>query len=339
MKEDNLASIAKLSGVSVSTVSRVLAGKAEKARISKETVEKVYSAASKLNYSPSILTRSLNHERSKMIGLLLPTVSNPFFAEMASIILAECRLRGYTIIMMDSAEDEKLFFKSITALVSRNVDGIIAAPCGKEPIFLESINRDYCPVVLVDRFYEDCKLSYVTTDNYQGACTATEKLLEAGHRDIACIQGEISSMPNFERVRGFRDTMAAAGLQDRYPVCGNAFSIENGYREALKLLSGTDVPTAFFTLSNTITLGAIGAIKEMGLRIGEDISIISFDYNTNLSFFSPSITMVSQPVEDMAKLSVKILTDAIDKGAGSFSHLLLAPSIVEGQSITCLSPS
>lgn len=333
MKTDNLSAIAKIAGVSISTASRVLSGKAEKARISKATAEKVYSAASKLNYSPSILARSLNHERSKMVGLLLPTVSNPFFAEMASIIIAECRLRGYTIIMMDSAEDENLFIKSITAMVSRNVDGIIAAPCGKEPVFLESINRDYCPVILVDRFYEDCKLSYVTTDNYQGGCTATKMLLSAGHTNIACIQGEVNSMPNVERVRGFMDTMRAAGLETGARVVGNSFSSENGYREATALFAQENPPSALFTLSSTITLGAIRAAREKGMAIGRDVSIISFDNNINLSYFSPPITMIGQPVEDMAVLSVKILMGAIDSGQKNFSHLRLAPAVIPGQSI------
>ena len=336
MKSGNLSSIAKIAGVSISTASRVLSGKAEKTRISKETAEKVYSAASKLNYSPSILARSLNHERSKMVGLLLPTVSNPFFAEMASIIISECRLRGYTIIMMDSAENENLFIKSISAMVSRNVDGIIAAPCGKEPLFLESINRDFCPVILVDRIYEDCKLSYVTTDNYQGGCAATQMLLSAGHTSIACIQGEVNSMPNVERVRGFMDTMTSAGLENGAKVVGSAFSLENGYREVMNLLSEDNPPSALFTLSSTITLGAIRAAREKGLVIGKDISIVSFDNNINLNYFSPPITMIGQPVEDMAVLSVKILVSAIDGGQKSFSHLRLAPTVIQGQSVAII---
>lgn len=337
MKEDSLAAIAKISGVSIATVSRVLSGKAEQARISKATVEKVYAAASELNYSPAILARSLRNDRSKMIGLLLPSVSNPYFAEIASIVIAECRLRGYTIMMMDSAEDEKLFHKSISAMVMRNVDGIIAVPCGTQPLFMEKISRDYCPIVMIDRYYKDCKLSYVTTDNYQGGVIATRKLLDAGHRSIACIQGEISSMPNFERVSGYMETMKEVGAEDRCLVCGNAFSIENGYREAKAILNSTYNPTAFFTLSNTITLGAIQAIKEKGLEIGKDISIISFDNNVSLRFFTPSVTMISQPVYDMAKVAVQILMKAIEESGEdnkSFTHLRLAPSVIEGQSIS-----
>lgn len=339
MKEGSLAAIAEISGVSIATVSRVLSGKAGQARISKATVEKVYAAASKLDYSPGILARSLRNDKSKMIGLLLPTVSNPYFAEIASIVIAECRLRGYTIMMMDSAEDEKLFHKSISALVKRKVDGIIAVPCGRQPLFLEGISRDYCPIVLVDRYYKDCNLSYVTTDNYQGGVIATRKLLDAGHRSIACIQGEITSMPNFNRVSGYLDCMKEAGLEDRCLVTGDAFSIENGYREARAILNSKNRPTALFTLSNTITLGAIQAIKEKGLKIGKDISIVSFDNNVSLRFFTPSVTMISQPVEDMAKVAVQILMKAIanpagnSKGSQSFTHLRLSPSVIEGQSV------
>ena len=143
-------------------------------------------------------------------------------------------------------------------------------------------------------------------------------------------------MPNIERVRGFLDTITAAGLNTGARVVGNAFSSENGYWEVIKLLSEDNPPSALFTLSSTITLGAIRAAREKGLSIGKDISIVSFDNNINLSYFSPPITMIGQPVEDMAVLSVKNLVSAIDGGQKSFSHLRLTPTVIQGESVAII---
>lgn len=332
--KSTLASIAKLSGVSISTVSRVLGGRSESCRISKETAEKVFAAASKLNYSPSLVANSLNQDHSNLIGLMLPTLANPYFAEMAGTIISECRLRNYTILVMDSMEDEKLFTDGISAMVSRHLAGIIAAPCGKDPLFLESINRDQCPVVLIDRFYKNSSLPYVTTNNYAGALQATNLLIANGHRRIACIQGVVTSMPNSERVRGYRDAMSAAQLTEFISVYGDDFSINNGYTETLGLFtSAEEKPTAIFALSNTICLGVVKALKELGLKIKEDVSVIAFDNNVNMEYIDPPITRISQPTEDMAKTAVKVLCTAIKEKVRISSEIKLSPKIISGQSI------
>lgn len=335
--KSTLASIAKLSGVSISTVSRVLSGKSESYRISKETAEKVFAAASELNYSPSLVAHSLNQDHSNLIGLMLPTLANPYFAEMAGTIISECRLRNYTILVMDSMENEKIFTDGISAMVSRHLSGIIAAPCGKDPLFLESINRDHCPVVLIDRFYNNSSLPYVTTNNYAGALQATKLLLSNGHKRITCIQGVVTSMPNSERVRGYRDAMSAASLDAHITVLGNDFSIENGYSETLALFSGSgESPTAIFALSNTICLGVVKALKELGLRIKDDVSVIAFDNNINMEYLDPPITRISQPTEDMAKTAVRVLCTAIKEKIRISSETKLSPKLIPGQSIRCL---
>lgn len=318
-------------GYSATTISRVLSGKAEKYRISPDTVNAVLREARRCNYSPSVAAQSLRTRRSNTIGLLLPSVANPYFADMASVIITELNSAGYTTIVVDTMESEQRLSESARSLISRQVDGILAVPCGEKGMDLEMLSAQI-PVVLIDRYYEDTSLPYVTTNNYQGGLDATRHLLSRGHTRISCIQGVQSSMPNKERVRGYVKAMEDEGLAQDIDIIGNEFSVQNGYLETKLLMSRAQRPTAIFALSNTIMLGALKAIREAGLRIPEDIALISFDNNLYMDYMTPSITRISQPVEDMAKLAVKILLDKIKGASNCGSQLRLSPIMVAGES-------
>lgn len=335
MKE-TLSTVAKRTGLSITTVSRILSGNAEKHRISKATCEKVLRDAREHNYTPSLIAQSLRTNRTNTIGLLLPSIANPYFADMASVIIGEVHRRGYSTIVIDTMEDEQCFLESASLLLSRNVDGIIAVPCGTDSSLLESINDNHLPVVLIDRYYDDSHLSYVTTNNHKGGLIATRQLLDMGHCRIACIQGTRDSIPSRERVRGYTEAMREAGAEDAICVVGDEFSIQNGYLETKMLLEAAEAPTALFTLSNTITLGALKAIREASLRIPEDISLISFDNYNYMDFMEPPIARIGQPIEDMSKLATKILFDAIKYPGGKSSQIKLNPSLISGGSILIL---
>ena len=318
-------------GYSATTISRVLSGKAEKYRISPDTVNAVLREARRCNYSPSVAAQSLRTRRSNTIGLLLPSVANPYYADMASVIITELNSAGYTTIVVDTMESEQRLSESARSLISRQVDGILAVPCGEKGMDLEMLSAQI-PVVLIDRYYEDTSLPYVTTNNYQGGLDATRHLLSRGHTRISCIQGVQSSMPNKERVRGYVKAMEDEGLAQDIDIIGNEFSVQNGYLETKLLMSRAQRPTAIFALSNTIMLGALKAIREAGLRIPEDVALISFDNNLYMDYMTPSITRISQPVEDMAKLAVKILLDKIKGASNCGSQLRLSPIMVAGES-------
>lgn len=332
MKE-NLSTIARRIGVSVTTVSRVLSGNAAKYRISADTARRVREEAERSNYAPSIVAQSLRKQQTRTVGLLTPSLANPYFAEMASVIISEVHKRGYTTIVIDTMEDEGNFADGLTQLIARQVDGIIAVPCGQDEKLVADINKTYVPVMLVDRYYEDSPLPYVSTNNYKGGFDATNLLISSGHRQIACIQGVRTSAPNNERVRGYKDAMKTAGLEEFELVAGNEFSIRNGYLETKLLLSGQRRPSAIFALSNNITLGVLKACREAGLKIPLDLSLMSFDNYAYMDYMEPPITRVSQPVEDMATLATKILFDRIDGLSTGTSQLRLSPTIIRGESI------
>ncbi len=333
MKKETLSSISARTGFSITTVSRVLSGNALKYRISPKTAAVVLAEAKRCEYVPSALAQSLRTKKSKMIGLLLPSVSNPFFADMASVIIAELDKFGYMTIVVDTMESEVRMVDNARALIHRNVDGIIAVPCGDSPVALERIEKDV-PVVLVDRYYPNTRLSYVTTNNFKGSFDACKLLISKGYKRIVCIQGELWSTPNKERVSGYMSAMRESGLEEEAMVVGNEFSSQNGYLETKLLMSIPSRPEAIFALSNTIALGALKAVREVGMRVPKDVALLSFDDNVYMDYMTPSITRVSQPVDDMAKLSVKILLDSIkNPDRKKSSQLALSATILQGESI------
>ena len=337
MKE-TLSTIAARTGLSITTISRVLSGQSDKYRISAATRDRVLEEVSRSSYRPSMVAQSLRTNKTHTIGLLLPSVSNPYFAEMAQVIISELRKANYTTIVIDTMEDAGALAESVVSLVSRQVDGLIVVPCGTDASLLERVEDNGVPVMLIDRQYGDSKLSFVTTNNYQGGLEAVRYLISMGHSRIACIKGVKSSIPNQERVDGYCSAMREAGLEKEELIVGNDFSVQNGYFETQLLLSREDRPTAIFTLGNTIAMGAMRAIREAGLRIPEDVSLLTFDNNMYLDFVEPVLTRIGQPVEDMAKLTCKILLDKIHSSFTGYSRLRLAPVLIQGASVLRLVP-
>ena len=331
MKKETLVSIAERSGCSISTVSRVLSGNAAKYRISQRTVARVTEEVKRCNYTPSLLAKGLRTNRTDTIGLLIPNIENSFFAGVAGVVIRESRNYNYKVVVVDTQEDERNEQDGLSALLARRVDGIVAAPCGSNAELFASVQEGGMPLVLIDRYLPDAgMLSYVTTDNYRGAVMATEYLLENGHRRIACIQGTPHSMPVRDRVRGFGDTLRAHGLGDRIVVTGEDFSVQNGYLETKLALAREERPTAIFALSNLILLGVV---NESGLRIPDDISVVSFDDNMLFNYLDPAITCIGQPTDEIGTLAVKLLIRAVREPGAAPSHLHLPPSLIIRRSV------
>ncbi len=335
MKKSTLSDISKSTGFSVTTISRVLNGKAEQFRISRESQNKILEAVRVLNYRPNFVAQSLRNMSTRTIGLLVPCIDNPFFANIASAVIGEAHKYDYTVMVLDTHESAKDENEAIETLLSRNVDGIITVPSSDNPSTLTALDREK-PIILIDRYFENCHLPYVATDNYQGALDATELLIKAGHKNIMCIQGPPQSITSQRRVQGYRDTLAKAGLSDRAIVCGNEFSTQNGYVETKLALTRKDGISAIFALSNTILLGVIKALREHGLTIPADMSVISFDDNIYLDFLNPPVTRISQPIESISIVAVKMLIDRIQRGIIQSEGLLLQPDILLRESVAPL---
>ena len=307
--KNTLITVSEQTGYSVSTVSRVLSGKARKYRISKEAEELITKEAQRLNYQPNLIAQTLRTQQSKTIGLLIPDVDNPFFATLAGIIIGILDARGYHTLLADSRESGADEIQELRMFMSRSVDGIICIPASSTPDFHEQISSQI-PLVLIDRHFRNTSLSYVCTDNYAGSRMATEYLLGKGYKHILAIQGVPDSMPNKERVRGFKDAIGVHGVT--YNIVGDSFSVENGNREIFAAFSGGEKPyDAVFAFSATILLGAIDALRHLGLRPGKDVGILSYDNNGFLDFMDPAVTRVEQPLREAGQIAVDTLFDII----------------------------
>ena len=315
MKSSNvtLKSIADRLNVSVTTVSRVLNGKSDRYRISKETQELINTAAKELSYSPNQLARGLRLKRTNTIGYIIPDISNPFFSSIAKSVEKSARKLGYSILLCDSEEDTKIEENLLQLMIDRKVDGLIISPVGIEVNHLRRIAQRNIPIVLLDRYFPELNLPFVTSDNYKGAFEAVNMLIEHGHRRIACIQGLVNTSPNNDRVRGYIDAHKTHGLSvDKKLIVGDSFGEENGYIETKLLLKQDNLPTALFAVSNLISLGAIRAISEEGLKIPDDISMVSFDDQPYSRFLSTPMTTVSQQNAQIGQIAIKLLIDQIE---------------------------
>lgn len=265
----------------------------------------------------------------------MPSIDNPFFATLAGVIINQIKDRGYNILLSDTMENAGNETEALNSFVSRKVDGIIAVPVSSSPEYLEEISRSI-PVILIDRYFDNTTLPYVCTDNYSGAHMATEYLISKGYRKLLAIQGVLSSMPNKERVRGFEQAVndhRELGVDCN--ICGSSFSVENGYTEARMALTADNRPDAIFAFSTTILLGAIKAIRELGLRIPEDVALISFDNNRFLDYLDPAVTRVEQPVNVVGKIVTDYIISVLERNDDKSmlsSQILIRPTLIEGRS-------
>lgn len=328
----NIQDIAKESGYSITTVSRVLNGKADKFRIATKTQEKIKTIAKELNYTPNEHARNLRTGKSQTIALIVPSLKNPFFAEIASVINMEARKSDYVTFIGDSNDNITIEREEVKQFFARSIDGLLIVPCSNEYEHLEYLKNKGTPIICIDRYFNDQDICYVSSDNYNGSYTATKYLIEHGHTKIACIQGVRNSIPNKERVKGFIDALKSNGISP-YSATGDEFSEQNGYLETKLLLQNKEKPTAIFAFSNTIAMGAIRALREENISIPEEISLITFDENPYLDYINPPLTRISQPIEEICKIAVKILLSKIQEHDEITKKVLLKTNLIVKDSV------
>ncbi len=328
-----LNDIANKAGVSVSTVSRVLNHKTKKYRISEETETLIIKAAKKLNYKPNQLARGLRLKKTHTIGLIVPDISNPFFAHVTRIIQTHAYHAGYSLIVCNTDEDINTELEQVELLRSKGVDGFIVMPVGTIFSHFKQLMDDSVPLVLLDRSFDELDSSSVVVDNYTGAYKATEYLISMGHTRIAVIQGLPDTYTNNARLKGYLDALKDGGIEvNTNYIVGKDFRKENGYIETKFLLGLEERPTAIFTTSDLITLGALEAISEEKLIIPDDLSLVSFDDVDFAPFLLAPLTAVRQPKEIMGEVAVKLLIDGL-RSKGKIDHrkiVLKSELIVRG---------
>ncbi|QDU41190.1 HTH-type transcriptional regulator DegA [Maioricimonas rarisocia] len=310
-----LRHVADAAGVSVSTASRALAGKAQQYRISQQTERSVRSAADRLGFRPSHVARSLRSQKSGLLGVLVPDVANPFFSAVAREVTAAADAHGLSVLLADSRETTSNEVTLLDKLQARQVEGLVICPVGDEGEHLKQVAVSNVPAVLVDRGFPDVRLTTVTTDHRAGAREVARTLIERGHRTIGCLQGRPGTLPNEERVAGCRDALREAGLPfSRRLVRGDRFSEQSGYDACHALLNDVPDVSALFTFSNQIALGALRALQERKLSVPDDLSLVTFDDHPFAGFLAAPLSTVRQDVSRIGRTAAGLLIEQIQTG-------------------------
>lgn len=297
--------VAELAGVSITTVSHVINGTRF---VSDELSQRVLRAMDRLGYKPNLLARGLRSGQTKTIGLVVPDMSNLFFAEASRAIEDIAFHNRYSLIICnsdDNPEKQKSYFD---VLVTKQVDGIIFISTSGSDDFYERVLSLKIPIVFADREIPEVNVDTVMIDNEYGGYSATQYLIGLGHRRIACITGPSALTPSAGRVAGYRHAMEEAGLavQPEWIVNGD-FRFQSGEAAMQQLLDLDPQPEAVFVSNDMMAFGAIRAARSRGLQLPRDISIVGFDDITLAQASSPALTTVSQPIQEMAEKITELL--------------------------------
>ncbi len=335
-----LQNVADAAGVSVSTASRVLNGRAREFRISRRAEQLVRDAADRLNFRPSHLARSLRLSRSFLIGVVVPDVANPFFAAIAREVTVDAEAQGYSVVLADSRNQTRTEKRLVQQLVDRQVEGLVVCPVGVESDHLADIEASGLPLVIVDRGFADRDIVTVTSDHLAGAQAVAKLLLAHGHRHVGALQGLPGTLPNEQRLQGLRDALAACGL--RLPddhVAGDNFTEESGYAAATALLADHPQITALFALATPNALGGLRAAAELGRRVPDDLSIVTFDDHPFADFMTVPLTTASQNVAELGRTTAKLIIEQITSGKRPSTRTFTVPvTIIQRKSIHDAAP-
>ena len=313
----NIKDVAELAGVTVTTVSRVMNNRGY---ISDKTRENVFKAMEDLHYQPNDLARALFRRRSNMLGLLLPSISHPFFAELIERVEFYAYSSGYKILICNSQQDSVKEQEYINMLKRNQVDGIIM---GSHMLDVSAYDRISMPIVAIDRYISD-RIPYIASDSYTGGKLATELLLAKGCRHLAHISGPlILNTPANRRYSAFIDVVQANGIP--YKVLEtklNNFDRKE-YEELIHLLF-EECPEVdgIFASSDLIAACIIEVCISKGKRIPQDIKVVGYDDIFLAALFVPSITTIRQPIDELARLAVEIINRQSEGEEVSMENIL-----------------
>jgi LacI family transcriptional regulator len=315
--------VARLAGVSRSTVSLVL-NKVSTVKIAAQTREKVLKAAEELNYQPNMLAQSLKTNRSKIIGLLIPSIANPFFSSLAQSVEDFAMENGYNVFLCNTFCDQVREETYIRTLVGKQVDGIIVAASVENPLVLNEAQQRKIPIVTFDRRIEDNEFDCICFDNVKGSEMAVNYLFSLGHRQIGFITISTNSASHSERLTGYKNAHEKAGIpiNNRYIKDGRYqnkriklynFEMDVGFELAAELLKECPEVAAIFAVNDLVALGAL-RLGQKGIRIPEDLSVIGFDNISLTEMVTPALTTINQPIYQMGQQAAKLLIGKISEG-------------------------
>ena len=307
--------VARLAGVSTATVSATLN---KTAFVSPGLQQRVEHAVRMLGYAPSAVARSLKTGVTRLIGLIIADVMNPFFTELVHVIGESAQAHGYRLILCHTDEDVAKELDFLQVLRAQRVDGIILAPSGTAADYRRAgLRHGTIPIVLLDRDVPIVDADSVVLDNEAAVREAIEHILGCGHRRIAIIAGPATLSTGAERVAGYCAALAAAGIEPTPDyIHHGTFRQDEAFEACCALMRLASRPTALFVANNQMAIGAMRAIADLGLVCPRDVSVIGMDDLRWMTAFRPRLTVVRQPVREMGLTALQLMLDRlVAKGA------------------------
>jgi LacI family transcriptional regulator, repressor for deo operon, udp, cdd, tsx, nupC, and nupG len=305
----NIQQVAKQAGVSVATVSRVLNGQNT---VSTKTRLKVEDAIKKLNYEPSMLGRNLRNSESRLLLILIPTISNPFYLEIIKGIETFAISQNYNILLCETdsnPEKENIYFDLVR---KKMADGIISMDPAVNVETLKKLAENYAIIQCSE--YEECSgIPYVTIDNEEASYRAVKHLIQIGHKKIALINSDEKYLYARQRKMGYQRALEEHGLSitNNYIIHTHQLGFEYGQQAMKKILHLQDRPTAVFAVSDLLAIGALKEINATGLHVPNDIAVVGFDKIDFSNMTNPTLTTIAQPMYKMGTVAAKMLIDKI----------------------------
>jgi LacI family transcriptional regulator len=312
--------VAERAGVATATVSNVLSGRRQ---VRQELKDRVIAAIAATGYRPNQLASSLRRMRTDTVGIVVPDLTNPFFAALVHRLEDLAAEDGYQILLVGSNEDEAREHDRLQTLLSRQIDGLIIAPARDETAALRAHRGRLPPTVLMDRGFGHTDFDTVTADNTDAVRQGCRHLVTLGHRDIAFVVTSPALDNMRERIDGYRMELAVAGLADRARILVGGFEIEGCRAIIEQELLRAEPPSAIFAANYVATLGAVKAIRALDLDFPGEVSLLGFDDTDWMTVLRPYLSVVAQPVPAMAGAVWKLLRERLGDPQGPCRHLRL----------------
>lgn len=323
-----LEDVAAYAGVSRATVSRVVNGDQ---KVKAATREIVVRAIAMLGYSPHPAARALASSHSNTLGLVTTSYRGGFFGALMDVVQTEAESQGKQLVVTQGRDSEENEQQAISRLFGLRCDGLILHVRHITDERLRELAHNSNPFVLLDRLVPGLESRCVTFDHALASQLATQHLLDAGHRQIACISGPLARFSARLRWQGFTDAMEQAGIMPLATLEGN-YRIDSGFSHTDTLLRQPVRPTAIFCCNEDMAMGALLAISEHRLRVPQDISLICYDSGERADFVRPALTSVHFPITDMAQFATRLLLDELSLD-GELLRQQFAPKIVSRDSV------
>ena len=326
--------VARIAGVSISTVSLTLN---HPDRVSADTRRKVADAARAVGYTANPIAQSLKRGRSRLIGMVVADITNPFFGKLLQEIERCAMEADYLVVVCDTAGRVASEQAILTHLSGQLVSGIILSPCGQYVGPADHITGLTMPFVLFDHKLSGVQSDFVGTDNVLASAMLTEHLIRLGHRRIGYIGGTTGLYTAEKRRQGYVETMQASGIEvDPALILDGSYDGEHGYEAAMRLMTMRHArPTAILAASNVMALGALQACNDLSIACPDQVSLAGIDDVPWSKVIRPRVTMAVQPVEEMARIAVRLLMARIaaaEPATIPFQDVILTPHLVTGES-------